>query len=270
MGPFQGCWDRIERANSHRNAIAQTWGQFIEGNVYTSSAHVNSDGTGSIWVTPVCERLPPSFSLQLGEMLYQLRAALDGCIYAAAMLDSGKNPPPDEDYLEFPVCATTRGFKNSARKIAPLSEERRRFIETVQPYHTEELSRGIEPAFMVRNFNRNLGMLNDWARIDRHRQLHIVGSWPSSTDPILALPAGVKLVSLNVSATHFLEHEDKIADFGLEGWRCGMEMYANANMMIDIAVNESPPRCAPNDTFGPRLLGMVETVLKVIVRIEEL
>ena len=33
----------------------------------------------------------PPLRLTLG---YRLRAALDGCVYAAAVVDSGENPPP--------------------------------------------------------------------------------------------------------------------------------------------------------------------------------
>jgi hypothetical protein len=62
-------------------------------------------------------------ALDLGEFLYQLRAALDACIHQAAILESGKDPHPDEKALEFPICVSSEEFKNSGWKIRPLADK---------------------------------------------------------------------------------------------------------------------------------------------------
>jgi hypothetical protein len=38
-------------------------------------------------------------SIEFGEMFYQLRAALDACVYESACLETGQTPPPDEAKL---------------------------------------------------------------------------------------------------------------------------------------------------------------------------
>jgi len=75
-----------------------------------------------------------------GEMLYQLRAALDGSVYQAAIIESGQDPPPNENRLEFPICVSAAEFHKSAWKIAPLSKQCRDFIESIQPYNAPELA----------------------------------------------------------------------------------------------------------------------------------
>jgi hypothetical protein len=169
--------------------------------------------------------------------------------------------------LEFPICSLVENFKKNAWKIKPLSPERRAVIESVQPYNTPELD---DPRLLLRNFNRNLRILNDWARIDRHRRLHVVMSWASNVNPKVRIPEGTTLVYLNPVESCFLENESKVANFKIEGWRPYMDMQANPDLFIDIAVDEVPPRCADNDTFGNRVAGMIETVTNIVATFEKL
>ncbi len=262
--PFDGCWKRIERAHAHRETFAQMWGRFIEEDTYAPSVYMYSDGTGSIRVSPIYETFPAQFSLELGEMLYHLRAALDGGIYAAAVVETKQNPPPDEGNLEFPICASRKHFEKSAWKIGPLSDELKAFIKLVQPYNTPPL----EVNDAVFNFNRCLSILNDWARIDRHRQLHVIGSWASNISPMLRLPPGVTLKEMNVFEGGLLEHNNEIATFRLDGYAPGMAGQANPNLSIDVTVHEVPAPCADNDTLGNRLLAMEVAVRTIIGKLQ--
>jgi hypothetical protein len=162
--------------------------------------------------------------------------------------------------LEFPVCVTAEYFKEAAGKIGPLSKKCRDFIESIQPYNTPE----IPDEFMVLNVNRNLGILGDWARKDRHRQLHVVASWASNANPKFRLPAGAVLEKFNVSGDGFLEHESEVATFKVSGLGPGMEVEANPNLMIDIAVDEIPKPCSDNDSLGVRLTEMIRAVTIIV------
>lgn len=48
-----------------------------------------------------------------------------------------------------------------------------------------------------------------------------------------------------------------------------MEIKGNANLATQVAVNEAPPPCAPNDNLGNRLGGMLAAVSHVIAMLEE-
>jgi hypothetical protein len=257
---FRGCWDRIIRAEAHAKAFGKLWSDFLEDEPYSSILDMNDDGTGAICVVPRYEGLRGEFAFMLGEMLYQLRATLDSAVYATAVQKSGQDPPPDEEKLEFPICAREEDFKKSGWKIGSLSQDHRDFIQRVQPYNTPNIA----PHLMIGNVNRTLGILNHWARIDRHRRLHVLGSWAANASPLLRLPDGCRLVDMVVHQDGLLEHKNQIASFTLAGFTPGMEVRANPNLTIDVAVDESPSPCADNDTLGARIDAMSIAVRFVV------
>lgn len=261
--PFHGCWLRIERADSHRETFAKTRDRFLEGRPYRAAVQMEDDGTGRILVT-IEDSLPVILALELGEMLYQLRSSLDGCIYQAAILDSGQNPPPDEKHLEFPICATAEDFENSARKIRPLSDERKVFIESIQPYNAPELT-AQQQSF---NFNIALGILHDWARKDRHRRLHLVGAWASGAQPKIRLPEGTSLASMDICKDGFLEDENTVCTFTIGGWVPGMKVEGNPDLTIDITADEIPGPRWDGDTLSHRCEAMIRACKAIVGSIE--
>jgi len=263
---FEGCRQRIARAKVHREALAKTWNNVATTDFYNVAVRVEDDGTGGIWLKP---NYDPDFAhiaaLQLGEMLYQLRAALDGCVYQAATIDSGKNPPPNERNLEFPIVASKTDFQKSVARIKPLAQKRRDIIESVQPYNVPKLA----PEHMVFNFNRTFGILNDWARKDRHRKLHVVGSWASNALPKIRCPAGTSLAHIKIIESGFLESESQIAAFKLTGYAPHMKVQANPGLDLDMGINELPLPCADNDTLGNRLRAMLIATYSVVRSLED-
>jgi hypothetical protein len=111
---------------------------------------------------------------------------------------------------------------------------------------------------------RSLSILNDWARKDRHRKLHFVGSLAFDAKPMLRYPEGVSLVYMNVTGPTLLEKESQIAVFKLDGFSRGMKIQANPNLQIDIAIDEGPPPCCSDDSLGTRGL-VISLVVKGIV-----
>jgi|SRR5208283_448329 len=264
---FEGCRERIKRAQAHYDALAEVWNTTPIKDLYTSTVQVEDDGTGGIWMSPHEDStIFNTAALQFGEFLYQLRSALDGCVYQAAVIDSGSDPPPDEEHLEFPICLTSSHFKKKAAfALAPLADKRRALIESVQPYNT----RNVPADELVFDINRTLGILSDWARKDRHRKLHLVGALPAKASPKLRYPEGVSLVYMKVFGSAMLEHKSQIASFALSGYRRGMKIEANPDVMLDIAIDEIPPPSSENDTFGQRITEMINAVYSVVAAIED-
>src|SRR5258708_32850622 len=262
--PFEIAGARIKRADIHRIAVGEIWDQFLNEAPYRSYATVDADGNGELRVEVDPERLPLDAGFEFGEMLYQLRAALDSCIYDAAIHQSGQDPPTDERSLEFPICDSLATFVSSNMKIKALGPEYGEFIEAVQPYNAPDLSDELKG----HNINLNLAILNDWARKDRHRSLHITRSRTSRRNPQLVLPEGVILESITVSPDSFLEHDSLIATFKLRGWHQEMEIEANPNMLIDIGIDEPPPSRNDDDTLGQRAAQLMTSVDSVVAHFE--
>jgi hypothetical protein len=232
--------------------------------LFEVKANTERDGSGIIRVVRV-RAISEDFSLLLGEMLYQLRSGLDACIYQAAIYPTGKNPPPDDSQLEFPLCANPADFpKQAERRLSVLPQNIRDAIERLQPYNTPSLP----PEEMVKNLNRSLAILHDLARKNRHRKLHVVGAWPYHLDPKFTLPPGVTVDSLSLTTPGVLEEGSILARFQLRGFSWGMSMEVNPMLRTKVGLNEPPAPCHVSDTFDRRLEEMINAVGPVIVAFE--
>jgi hypothetical protein len=190
---FSKCHARIGRAVHHSNEAAEIWNGLDIMHLLAVTLFVRDDGTGTLDVDQV-EPLPENLELELGEFLYQLRAALDGAVYASAIQDSGQNPPPKTSSIEFPICERKEEWAKQSRKIALLNAGRRRFIEVTQPFAEPPL----EASLLVLNSNRCLQVLK---RTSSDRQAS-APAYPhrriSMDRPLFELPQGTRLEKLEV------------------------------------------------------------------------
>lgn len=169
---------RLDRAKMHSQKFGGIWNSFLkEEEPYFPIVTTNDEGEGWIFVR-AAESFPgEQLSLHFGEMLYQLRAALDSLVYEVAILDSSKDPPPDQERLEFIFRGSEEDFDKAAWKIKPLSGQHRAMIKSVQPYDIDQ--RGEAEQIVAGILNE----LNDLARKDRHRGLRVIASWVSNKNP---------------------------------------------------------------------------------------
>jgi hypothetical protein len=210
--------------------------------------------------------VPAEFSLILGEQLYQLRSALDACIYQATVYPTGRNPPPNLGQLEFPITWDKNEWPGLVkRRLKGLPVRIKQGIESVQPFNSIHL----DPRAQLKHTGRSLGILHDLARKDRHRQLHIVGSWPRQVNPIFDLPEGVAVDSVETMAPSVLNEGAVIVRFYLNGFVSGMKFVVNPQMRTSIGCDEPPPPCDPSDTFDNRLTEMLNAVGSVIAAFEQ-
>ena len=144
--------------------------------------------------------------------------------------------------------------------LGPLKDRRLKIIESVQPYKVD----GLTPDDLAISVNRNLGILHEWARIDRHRRLHVLGSWMAACDPQIYC-TDATLVSMKVIPHNVLTEENEIAIFRLEGYKRGMIVLANPYAAIQITLNEAPTPCTVYDTLEHRLREMLNAVSYVVI-----
>lgn len=232
----------------HQREFGRIWNGFLtggEGDPYVPSVTVDPAGQGVIHVDPV--GLPhEELALEFGELLYQLRAALDSLIYETAIVVSGQDPPPNPEELEFPIRPSEASFKNAARKIAPLAFHHRVWIEQIQPYHAQYDTEGLQLTAQT------LDAINDLARKDRHRGLRVIASWGSNRNPQFDLPAGCSLEWVHVTDDGLLERESEVATFKIRNWKPGLSIQANPNFMIDVTIEDAPPPADDEDTLFAR------------------
>jgi hypothetical protein len=266
MKPFTTARLRLERAKAHGKACADMWNAIPTEDFFGIRARVEPDGSGKVFLTQV-KPLPEEFSLLLGEMFYQLRSALDACIYQGAIYATGSNPPPNETALEFPITSNKDEFpKIAKRRLSIFAVDVQDGIERVQPYNTPTLA----PDQMVMNINRSLGILHDLARIDRHRKLPLAGCWPMTLQPEFNLPMGVTMTSMKVMEPGLLKEENELATFHLDGYVRGMPpIQVNPHLATTVGLNEPPLPCHPSDNWDQRFTQMVIAVNSVITAFEK-
>jgi len=103
--------------------------------------------------------IPDELPLLLGEMLYQLRASLDACIYQGSINATGKEPSEKEaTSLEFPITRNPKEWpKLKERRLSFLSISFQDALERIQPYNAESLP----PEDRIKSVGRSLGILHD-------------------------------------------------------------------------------------------------------------
>lgn len=259
---FSKCRARIARAVHHANQAANVRNGLDVMHLLEVTLFVRDDGTGTLDVNQV-EPLPESLELDLGEFLYQLRAALDGSVYVSAIQDSGQDPPRKASSIEFPICERKEDWPKQSRKIAQLNAGRQRFIEATQPFAEPPL----EASLLVLNSNRCLRFLNELARIDRHRRLHTLIAGISMDQPLFELPEGTPLENLEVRPMS--SSEEPVARFSLSGWQRGMQLFANPDADIDLWLEGLAAPSHENDTFPHRLESITMNVRMIVSLLEK-
>jgi hypothetical protein len=113
----------------------------------------------------------PAWALIAGEIMFNLRCALDHLIWELHVRHFRDRTLPKgvETASQFPIFDSPAKFRaNGVRRIESLSERDRRAIRFLQPYirRNDEWS----------SIRRDLGDLNALHNIDKHRKLHVVAS----------------------------------------------------------------------------------------------
>lgn len=177
MSYFLAAWERWDRANEHRSSLATIWNDFIDTHPFDLALNPTDDGTVlQVWLeTPT----PPRFALVMGEWLYNLRASLDYAVWATAVYDSGQDPPPNEDALQFPIYDTERAWTRNLYRIKGLRARHQQMLLGQQPFKSD----------LDANY---LGWINRLARVDRHRRLVDGTARIAELEPAIAIPAGVE------------------------------------------------------------------------------
>lgn len=218
MNPFDACWNRLDRIVSHRVALAGIWNEFIEDHPFDFDLVHHGDGVHVLEVRQL-EPMPPSFSLEFGEWLYNARTLLDYIVWATAAYVSGELPPPDEGVLQFPVYDSLGAWKANEYRLKHLAEHHRQMLLQMQPFNS--------------NLDANyLGAINRLARIDRHRRLLRGTAYLAEIEPVISVPHGCE-VSLQWGQRVLVDGCAQVALITVTPWSDDTEVVVNPRIGID-------------------------------------
>lgn len=123
---------RIKRAQDNIKEFAEVVEEYIGRRPADLAVDVNELGQGSLRAVRY-EPIPIELPILLGEALQNLRAGLDNCLYAVAIIDSGMNPPPGETKLQWPIALTPKEWRETRKRLEHLSPHLITALHRIQP-----------------------------------------------------------------------------------------------------------------------------------------
>lgn len=170
-------WIKWPRAVEHQRELAAIGREFLDRETHS---FVRTDNAGDAsdplirmqWHVDLSRPYPERWSVLIGDVLTNLRAALDHVLWAAVELHSG--PPANPNRVQFPITTKPRDFRRAAADLQALvAPEVWDVIEKLQPFHG-----GAEA------HTAPLEILRWMSNVDKHRTVHVTGMTSVDFGPI--------------------------------------------------------------------------------------
>ncbi|MBI2171530.1 MAG: hypothetical protein HYU30_05860 [Chloroflexi bacterium] len=120
---------KLGRANHHLQELNTEITRFLKESSHTAVADFNP-ALGHYDVHIHLIPIPDNWSLVIGDVVHNIRAALDHLVCDLALL----GPTPDCSETEFPIFLSRKLYVSSRDRLKPLRQDRRAFIEGQNPY----------------------------------------------------------------------------------------------------------------------------------------
>ncbi|WP_063126127.1 hypothetical protein [Nocardia fusca] len=174
---MRSAWIKWARGVEHQRGLARELREFSRGDTYD---YIRFDNAGNrsdplvkmYWVLRVRQPYPERWSVLVGDILTNLRAALDHTFWAATITATGM--PARPQLVTFPLYGDKDKFKSKAKDLQHLvAPEFWELVEAVQPFHADQPDRV------------PLDSLRWLSNVDKHRAVHIVGRTAFDAGPII-------------------------------------------------------------------------------------
>lgn len=241
---FASCWSKLGRAEEHFNSLKSELQAWKDTSPYSVRRNPNADGSrhSLIFIGDSTKNLE-RWSLICGDCVHNIRSALDHLVYTLAIQHSGRNPPPNDKTLQFPICGSRRDFDAKGHWIAPVSDAAKEFIERVQPYNRLN---SVNPSL--------LSVLAAFDNADKHRLLNVTLVLPSSVEIKFKTISGVKI---QTGMCPFVKDGAEIAYLTADPPQLNVDY--SFEVALDAAVSHAP--IGPHEASVSQLL----TVLRVMI-----
>ncbi|WP_020419049.1 hypothetical protein [Amycolatopsis sp. ATCC 39116] len=179
---LRSSWIKWARAAEHQRLLAREGREWIANDSYVYDRTDNaSDATNPVlavhWRLRIIHPYPERWSVLIGDVLTNLRAALDHSFWAAVEAHSGT--PAEPHRVTFPIHTERKKFTRAAKDLQPLvAPPLWDFVESVQPFHG-----GSEA------HTQPLEILRWMSNVDKHRAVHVLGRTAFDFGPLLVRSA---------------------------------------------------------------------------------
>lgn len=182
MIDFKGINAKIDRASSHIHTLSSEIEEFCVA-IRRSIVHeVDRDADEQRWVyRGATVEVPIEWSIRAGEILYDLRSALDHLVWQL-VLTNGEEPT---QINQFPIVDEVEDWMSprTENKLKGVSDKHKQMIRLLQPFNP---FLGLPSGGAIRPCNAQvLRALRDLNNIDKHRHLNLIFARTDGIEPIV-------------------------------------------------------------------------------------
>jgi hypothetical protein len=234
-----GVFAKIHMADAQLELLNSVWGQYLgaEPRPYSFIIHISPESGDHTIYAEVVEPPPPTLSVIVGDVLHNLRSALDHLAWELVKRAGGK--PGRHTY--FPICDTEKWWlqetvhrRRAEDRKSPLagvepSSAIWRFIQAVQPYKGAA-------------YANSLNALRVLSNADKHRQLLISGLFPDPDDFAALLKWSPEAVlreqKILLGPDNPMKDGDKVAFLNFDPDKPDPQLGVEGELAFDIAFSD--------------------------------
>jgi hypothetical protein len=150
---------KLDWARKHLDRLESEIQIFVDSEPYTPTFEKQEQVGRWISRIRVNRTIPSEWSLIVGDVLHNLRSALDNVVYALITNESGTPAKPAQ--IQFPIFGDSADFKAKREKyLAGMNPKAVAIIEGLQPFNR-----------LDRKWHSQLTILNYLSNIDKHRHI---------------------------------------------------------------------------------------------------
>ncbi len=156
---LDGAYLKVDRARAHYEVLQEEVTRFLDTQYERILTEPEEHGK-KFWVPNGFDQVPRAFAAIIGDIVHNLRTALDYLVYELARLDNEKVPEPKD--TQFPICLWRNQWKEQSKKrLRGISPEHVEVIDSFQPYHFRD--QGKDPKLAT------LAVLHELDIQDKHK-----------------------------------------------------------------------------------------------------
>jgi hypothetical protein len=165
-------WAKLRRAHAHRKTLEKLVDEFEASEPYTLTPDYGLS---------VRREAPAEISTVIGDVLHNLRSALDSLAHQLAVWSKGQTLTEDEELrTSFPWCKYSSEYDRLMRRVGLYAPEAQNAMRVVQPFYWAEMDNEPDPQWQQHyedeeNFGWSLiHRLSQLNNIDKHRRLTVL------------------------------------------------------------------------------------------------
>lgn len=172
--PLSGIRLKRARAWDQINGLKSDLQAFLDDQPYAPRVNFNTN-IGILTVSVHVQKTPdPMWGVRVGEIIHNLRSALDHAVWELVILTT-KSPPPKRNKNQFPVFETKAGFEDRGvnQFLHGVRGDAIDLIRSEQPFPQTDGGTG-------EGIKSPLWHLHELSNHDKHRTLHLTGTMLTS------------------------------------------------------------------------------------------